>query len=114
MHHDVVLQILTDTAISLSDTSSRIICSEVRFFELTADAHCEVTTRPPVQPRTKALAFMKELTNKETLLVTYPSALDMTIDDKTNLLKTSFTVKMTFIPARYEASTIQKLTYDKR
>lgn len=61
MHHDVVLQLLTDTAISMSDSTSRVICNEVRFFELTADAHCEVTTRPPVQPRTKAIAFMREL-----------------------------------------------------
>lgn len=114
MQHDVILQLLTDTAISLSDSTSRIICNEVRFFELTADVHCDVTTRPPTQPRSKAIAFMKELSNKGTVLITYPNSLDMTIEEKTNLLKTSFTVKMTFIPGRYEASTIQKLTYDKR
>lgn len=114
MQHDEVLQLLTDTAISLSDSTSRIVCNEVRFFELTADVHCDVTTRPPVQPRSKAIAFMKELGNKGTVLITYPNSLDMTIEEKTNLLKTSFTVKMTFISARYEANTIQKLTYDKR
>jgi len=114
MHHDIILQLLSDTSAKFADSTSRTICSEVRFYELTADAHCEVTARPPVQPRARAVAFMKELANTQSVLVTYPNTLDMNIDDKTNLLKTSFTVKMTYIPARYEAGTIKKLTYDKR
>lgn len=114
MHHDVILQLLSDTTAKISDSTSRIVCSEVRFFELTAEALCEVSTRPPVQPRAKAVLFIKELANTQSVLVTYPNTLDMVIDDKTNLLKTSFVAKMTYIPARYEAGTIQKLTYDKR
>ncbi len=114
MHHDSIIQLISDTSVKLNDSTTRVICHELRFAELTADAYCEVTTRPPVQPRAKALAFMKELAASQSVLVTYPSALDMTIEEKTNFLKTSFTVKMTYIPSRYEANTIRKLTYDKR
>lgn len=114
MHHDIIIQLISDTSVKLNDSTSRIICHELRFSELSADAYCEVTTRAPVQPRAKALAFMKELGASQSVLVTYPSALDMSIDEKTNLLTTRFTVKMTYIPSRYEANTIQKLTYDKR
>lgn len=114
MHHDVILQLISDTAAKLNDSASRIICNEIQFYELTADAHCEVTTRPPVQPRARAVAFMKELSATQSVLVTYPNTLDMNIEEKTNLLSTSFTVKMTYIPSRYEAGTIKKLTYDKR
>ena len=114
MHHDVIIQLLSDTTAKISDSTSRVICNEVRFFELTAEALCEVITRPPVQPRAKAVLFIKELANTQSVLVTYPNTLDMVIDEKTNMLKTSFVAKMTYIPARYEASTIQKLTYDKR
>lgn len=114
MHHDSIIQLISDTSVKLNDSTTRVICHELRFTELTADAYCEVTTRPPVQPRTKALAFMKELGASQSVLVTYPNALDMAIEEKTNLLKTSFTVKMTYIPSRYEANTIRKLTYDKR
>lgn len=114
MHHDIIIQLISETSLKINDSTSRVVCHEMRFLELTAEAYCEVTTRAPVQPRAKALAFMKELSGTQSVLVTYPSALDMTIDDKTNLLKTSFTVKMTYIPSRYEASTIRKLTYDKR
>jgi hypothetical protein len=114
MHHDIILELISDTSAKLTDSTTRIACNEVRFFELTADATCEVTTRQPVQPRAKALAFMKELSATQAVLVTYPSSLDMSIDGKTNLLLTKFTVKMTYIPSRYEASTIKKLTYDKR
>ena len=114
MHHDVILQLISDTAAKLNDSASRIICNEIQFYELTADAHCEVTTRPPVQPRARAVAFMKELSATQSVLVTYPNTLDMSIEEKTNLLSTSFTVKMTYIPSRYEAGTIKKLTYDKR
>lgn len=114
MHHDILLQLLSDTLAKMADSSSRITCHEINFFELTADAHCKATARPPVQPRARAVAFMKELSSTESVLVTYPNTLDMTIDEKTGLLQTSFSVKMTYIPARYEANTIQKLTYDKR
>lgn len=114
MHHDVIIQLISDTSLKINDSTSRVICREVRFLDLTAEAYCEVTTRAPVQPRAKALAFMKALSATQSVLVTYPSALDMSIDEKTNLLKTSFTVKMTYIPSRYEANTIRKLTYDKR
>lgn len=114
MHHDIIIQLISDTSAKLNDSTSRIICHELRFSELVVEAYCEATTRSPVQPRAKALAFMKELSASQSVLVTYPSALDMNIDEKTNLLSTRFTVKMTYIPSRYEASTIQKLTYDKR
>ena len=114
MHHDDVLQLLSDASEKLSDSSSRIACSEVRFFELSADAQCEVISRSPVQPRARAIAFLKELSTKEKVLITYPNTLDMTVDEKTKQLKTSFVVKMTYIPARYEAEKIKKLTYDKR
>lgn len=114
MHHDIILQLISDISLRLNDSTSRIICHEIRFSELSAEAYCEATTRSPVQPRAKALAFMKELAATQTILVNYPNSLDMTVDQKTNLLKTNFTVKMTYIPSRYEASTIQKLTYDKR
>lgn len=114
MHHDIILQLLSDTSAKMVDSTSRIVCGEVNFFELTADAHCDVTAKPPVQPRARAVAFMKELSNTQSVLVTYPNTLDMSIDEQTGLLQTSFSVKMTYIPARYEANTIQKLTYDKR
>ncbi|MBP6921290.1 hypothetical protein KBB89_01960 [Candidatus Gracilibacteria bacterium] len=114
MQHDVIIQLLSDTSLKLNDATSRIICHEIRFSELAADAYCEVTTRTPVQPRAKALTFMKELAATKSVLVTYPNSLDMNIDTKTGLLKTNFTVKLTYIPSRYEANTIRKLTYDKR
>ena len=114
MHHDIIIQLLSDTSAKLADSTSRVICTEVRFFELSADAQCEVSARPPVQPRARAILFMKELAANQTVLVTYPSTLDMFVDEKTKLLKTNFTIKMTYIPARYEAEKIQKLTYDKR
>ena len=114
MHHDIILQIVSDTSLRVSDASSRITCYEIRFAELGADAYCEVITRSPVQPRAKALAFMKELSATQSVLVTYPSVLDMNIDEKTNLLSTDFVVKMTYIPSRYEADSLQKITYDKR
>jgi|GEM_PF-981833 len=114
MHHDDILKHLSETADKLGDSSTRIACSEVRFFELSADAQCEVSSRSPVQPRARAIAFLKELGAQEKVLITYPNTLDMTIDEKTKLLKTSFVVKMTYIPARYEAEKIKKLTYDKR
>ncbi len=40
--------------------------------------------------------------------------LDMQLDEKTNTLTTEFSVQMNYIPSRYEAGKIQKLTYDKR
>jgi hypothetical protein len=57
---------------------------------------------------------MKALEASQSVLVIYPNTLDMSIDEKTGLLKTNFTIKMTSIPSRYEEDTIRKLTYDKR
>lgn len=114
IHHDIILQLLSSTSAKINNSTTRIVCSEIRFLYLTAEARCEITTRPPVQPRARAIEFMKELSNTKSVLVTYPNTLDMKIEEKTNLLITSFAVKMTYIPARYEADTIQKLTYDKR
>lgn len=114
MQHAEMLDLLSETLLKFVDTSAKITCQEVRFEELTLEANCEAVTRPPVQPRLKAMAFMKELSLKDTILVTYPSSLDMQVDARTNTLKTNFTVKLAYIPSRYEAATIQKLTYDKR
>jgi hypothetical protein len=114
MHHDSILQLISDTSLQINDSSARVICHEIRFVELNADVYCEVMTRPPVQPRAKALAFMKALEASQSVLVIYPNTLDMSIDEKTGLLKTNFTIKMTSIPSRYEEDTIRKLTYDKR
>jgi hypothetical protein len=114
MHHDIVVQLLSETTERLSDSSSRISCQEIRFHELSAEAQCQVTTKSPIQPRAKAIDFIKALSNTQSLLVVYPSMLDMKLDDKTNLLTTEFQVEMTYIPSRYEAGQIKKLTYDKR
>ena len=114
IHHDVVLQLISDATERISETGTRVTCQEVSFHDLTASAQCEVTTKSPIQPRAKALDFIKTLSNSQSLLVTYPSNLDMKIDEKTNQLTTAFTVQMTYIPSRYEAGEIKKLTYDKR
>ena len=114
MQHDVVLQIISDTTDRLSDSSSRITCQQIRFNELSAEADCQVTTKAPIQPRAKAIDFVKSLSGTQSLLVIYPSMLDMRLDEKTNLLTTEFSVHMTYIPSRYEANEIKKLTYDQR
>lgn len=114
MHHDVVLQIISDTTQRLSASGTRISCHEVRFRELSAEAQCEVATKSPIQPRAKAIDFIKSLSGSGSLLVIYPSMLDMKLDEKNNTLITEFTAQMTYIPSRYEANEIKKLTYDKR
>lgn len=114
MHHDIVIQLLSETTERLSDSTSRISCEEIRFHDLSAEAQCQVTTKSPIQPRAKAIDFIKALSNTQSLLVVYPSMLDMKLDEKTNLLTTEFQVEMTYIPSRYEAGQIKKLTYDKR
>ena len=114
IHHDAVLQILSDATERISEAGTRVSCQTVNFHDLSAEADCQVTTKSPIQPRAKALEFIKSLTNSQSLLVTYPSVLDMKQDEKTNLLTTEFSVQMTYIPSRYEAQQIQKLTYDKR
>lgn len=114
MQHDVILQIISDTTERLSESGSRITCQQVRFNDLSAEAQCQVTTKAPIQPRARAIDFVKSLSNTKSLLVIYPSMLDMRLDEKNNLLTTEFSVRMTYIPSRYEASQIKKLTYDKR
>jgi len=114
MQHDVVLQLISDTTERLSESGARITCQQVRFSDLTAEAQCQVTTKAPIQPRSKAIDFVKSLSNTSSLLVIYPSMLDMRLDEKTNFLTTEFSVRMTYIPSRYEANQIKKLTYDKR
>jgi len=114
MHHDVVLQIISDATDRLSESGTRITCQEVDFHDLSAEAQCQVSTKSPIQPRAKAIDFIKALSDSQSLLVIYPNMLDMKIDEKTNLLTTEFSVQMTYIPSRYEAGEIKKLTYDKR
>lgn len=114
MQHDVILQIISDTTERLSESGSRITCQQVRFNDLSAEAQCQVTTKAPIQPRARAIDFVKSLSNTKSLLVIYPSMLDMRLDEKNNLLTTEFSVRMTYIPSRYEANQIKKLTYDKR
>jgi hypothetical protein len=114
MRHEEVINVLSDTTEKFSDTTTRIVCDEIRFEDLSATAQCQITTRFPTQSRTKALDFVKALSDVWTLLVTYPNMLDMAIDEKTNLLTTEIQVQMTYIPARYEAEQIKKLTYEKR
>ncbi len=114
MQHDVVLQLISDASERLSEPGSRITCQQVRFNDLSAEAQCQVTTKAPIQPRAKAIDFVKSLSSTQSLLVIYPSMLDMRLDEKNNLLTTEFSVRMTYIPSRYEANQIKKLTYDKR
>lgn len=114
MHHDEILQVISSTTERLSESGTRITCHEVRFRDLFAEAQCQVTTRSPIQPRAKAIDFIKSLSSSGSLLVIYPSMLDMKLDEKTNMLSTEFTAQMTYIPSRYEAEQIKKLTYDKR
>ena len=114
MHHDVVTQIIADTSTRLSDATTTITCQEIHVHELTAEVLCQAVTKPPTQPRAKALDFVKALSDTQSLLVTYPSVLDMKSDIKSGSLTTEFSVEMTYIPARYEADNIQKLTYVKR
>ena len=114
MQYDEILQVLSQNTEKFTEGNTKITCQEVRFRELTAEANCTVTTRSPIQPRAKAIEFMKSISNSASILVTYPNTLDMKIDEKTNALTTEFSVQMTYIPSRYEADQIQKLTYDKR
>lgn len=112
--HVDVLGTVSTTIEKMSDSTTDIACDEIRFEELNADLHCTVTTTPPVQPRKKALEFMEKLEEAWSLLVSYPNTLGMQIDRESQLLTTDFTAKITYIPARYEAETIEKFTYDKR
>lgn len=114
MHHDIVIHVLSETTVKLSDQNARILCNEIRFFDLRAEARCEVFALRGVQPRAKAMEFMDALDQNDSLEVTYPHLLDMYIDSKTGLLKTNFNVQMTYSPSRYEADTLKKLTYEKR
>ncbi len=57
---------------------------------------------------------MESLENTGSILVTYPNTLDMKVNEESKMLTTNFTFQITYIPARYEANRIQKLTYDKR
>ncbi len=112
MQHDVVLKLLSDTADKVNSGTGNVICSDVRFYDLLAEARCKAITRSPIQPRTLALSFMKELTNTQSILVTYPSTLDLQVDEQTNRLTTEFVVQMNYIPSRFEAVTLQNLNYE--
>ncbi len=114
IHHEIILQILSDAITKIEDPATRIVCSDVRFSGLVSDIACEITTKYPAQPRQRAIEFMNSLADTKSVLVSYPATLGLSVDDKTRTLTTSFNVGLTYIPARYEAGTIQNLTYDKR
>lgn len=114
VHHDVIIHLLSEAAKKHSDESSKILCREVRFYDLNSEARCEVFAVKGVQPRAKAMSFMDTLNANDVIDIIYPNQLDMYIDSKTWFLKTNFTVNMTYIPSRYEDATLQKLTYEKR
>lgn len=114
IHHEIILQILSDAMSKIEDPATRIVCNDVRFSGLASDISCQITTRSPAQPRQRAIQFMNSLADTKSVLVSYPNTLGLSVDEKTRTLTTTFNVGLTYIPARYEAATIQNLTYDKR
>jgi hypothetical protein len=64
---------------------------------------------PPVQPRDEAIKFLESLEKTDQLLVNYPSSLDLKIDTKDNILSTSFSVNLVYVPARYESDALKKI-----
>lgn len=57
---------------------------------------------PPIQPRDEAIKFLESLEETDQLLVNYPSSIDLRVDAKNNILSTSFSVSIIYVPARYE------------
>ncbi len=105
---------MSETAAKMTDATSKISCHEITFDGLDATMRCQVSTRPPLQPRKRSLDFMAELEKTQSILVTYPESLDMKLDEKSGFLTTEFSLQVTYIPSRYEPERIKQLTYDKQ
>lgn len=114
INHTDVLGTISNATAKLNDKNTTVGCQEIHFLGLNAEVTCKIETRAPTQPRKKAIEFMESLENTGNMLVTYPNTLDMKVNEESKMLTTNFTFQITYIPARYEANRIQKLTYDKR
>lgn len=87
-------------------------CSRIAFSELSVQVTCSIETRPPIQPRSKALDLINKISETEGMLVTYPTGLDLTEDKKNGLLKTNFTYDITYTPSRYEEDILNKYDHE--
>jgi len=70
---------------------------------------CTIKSVPPIQPRDEAIRFLESLEATNQLLVNYPSSLDLKVDTKDNILSTSFSLNLIYIPARYEIDALKKI-----
>ncbi len=86
-----------------------VVCTDAKFQGLSTSFSCSIKSIPPVQPRNEAIRFLESLEKTDQLLVTYPNSLDLKVDTKNNILSTSFSVNIAYIPARYEPDFLKKI-----
>ncbi len=86
-----------------------ITCGDARFQWLSTDMSCTIKSVPPIQPRDEAIKFLESLEETDQLLVNYPNSLDLRVDTKDNILSTSFSLNIIYVPARYEWDALKKI-----